>query len=516
MKRIIKFLTSKLFLNAIFIALQLFVLITSIRFLVQGNPTLFLVLYIASIGVALYVVSLKENPAYKLLWMALIIALPIYGSVIYMLFGNKRVGRKFKKQVQEFNNTSCSKIFSKEEIESQKNTIQRLKDEKQSRQRLINYLTKISSYPVYQDTSVEYFPLGEDFFESVISELKKAKKFIYLEYFILEKGLMLDAIIDILKEKVKENVSVKILYDDFFSSQKLPKNFKKQLVSYGFEVTVFNPIQAHLNSRLNFRDHRKILVIDNNVGYCGGINLADEYMNKAIHFGKWKDTAVKLEGNAVQSLTLMFLQLWCFSNKIDIKSFLPFENNTNCFIDKTSYVIPYGDNPLDEFNVGEYTYMQIINSATKYVWICTPYLVLDNEMIVALELASQSNVDVRIICPHYPDKIFVHPVSQSYYKRLIDSGVKIYEYIPGFTHAKMFVSDDEVAIVGTTNMDYRSFYMHFECGVLFYKGKVVESVKNDFKHMLCSSWQVTKESEDKKSLRIRFIRSLLKLFSPML
>jgi cardiolipin synthase len=317
----------------------------------------------------------------------------------------------------------------------------------------------------------------------------------------------------VLRRKIDQGVVVRIMYDDLGSIQTLPSRYEQTLKDMGFLVGVFNRIKPHLNAKLNYRDHRKLLVIDGNVGFTGGINFADEYINRKIRYGHWKDTTVMLRGDAVWNLTLMFFQQWMFTTEedIDLTDFVPTIRGVS-----DGFVQPFGDSPLDGENISENAYIQIINHAQRYVWITTPYLIIDTQMSAALSIAAQSGVDVRIITPRFPDKWYVHPVTRSHYRSLLEVGVKIYEYTPGFMHAKMFVSDDDVSIVGTTNMDYRSFYMHFECGVIFFGSSVAHDVRNDIVKTLDLCTEITLTEEERKPYPVRFVRDVLKLFSPLM
>lgn len=324
---------------------------------------------------------------------------------------------------------------------------------------------------------------------------------------------MWDSILKILENKRAHGVEVRILYDDVGCVATLPALYADYLRQKGFQVGVFNPFRPRLNAATNYRDHRKICVIDGNVGFTGGINLADEYINQKEKYGHWKDTAVLLRGEAVQSLTEMFLELWQFTchESLSLSDFLPSRSHS-C----AGFVQPYGDSPLDNFNLAENVYMQILNHAKNYVYITTPYLILDNEMINALCLAAQSGIDVRIITPHIPDKWYVHMVTRSHYSQLLRAGIRIFEYTPGFIHAKMFVSDDSTAIVGTTNVDFRSFYLHFECGVAFYLSPMVSKVKEDFLRTQNICEEITLEKERAVKAPIRILRSLLRAFAPLM
>lgn len=464
-------------------------------------------LQLASLTVVLWIICKPDNPSYKLAWCVPILLFPLFGGLFYLIFGNKSLNKKLQMKITEYANNQLHHFDHDEKV------CLELQERNPQLYRQAEYIAHISGFPVCKNTQMSYYPLGEDKWTALMDELKKAKKFIFMEYFIIQRGRMWDPIFEILKQKATEGVEVKFMYDDLGSIQTIPTSYDKVMREAGIEVTVFNPFRPRLSGVLNYRDHRKITVIDGNVGFCGGINLADEYINAYEKHGHWKDTAVLLRGDAVRSLTLMFSHLWEFSNdkKLELERYMPTEH---CECD--GYVQPFGDSPIDNFNVAENAYMQMINCAKKYIYITTPYLILDNEMITALTLAAQSGIDVRIITPHVADKWFVHMVTQANYQQLVECGVRIFEYTPGFIHAKMMVCDDEAAIVGTTNMDYRSFYLHFECGVTFYYSSIVDVVKQD----ILKTLEVCEEITGAKILNIgrthRLTRAILRAFAPLM
>lgn len=363
---------------------------------------------------------------------------------------------------------------------------------------------------------MEYAPLGEDFFRQLMRELPKAKKFIFLEYFILEKGLMWDSVLEILRERAAAGVEVCVIYDDFGCIQRLSASYPKELAGFNIKAVPYNPMRPSMDPSLNYRDHRKICVIDGQVGFTGGINLADEYINKVERFGHWKDTSVLLRGAAVRSLTRMFLQQWTLNAGSDTLDRPEEEYLTARALPAQGYVQPYPDSPLDHFNVAENAYLHLIQRADHYVYITTPYLILDNEFVTTLKTAAESGVDVRIITPSHPDKWYVHMVSRSYYQTLIQSGVKIYEYQPGFIHAKMCLCDDEAAMVGTANLDYRSLYLHYENAVLLYHTPVLAEIKKDIEETLEKSRLITIEELRSKLRGTSALCALLKLLAPLM
>jgi cardiolipin synthase len=378
------------------------------------------------------------------------------------------------------------------------------------------YISKFCNFPIYDNTYSNYFPVGEDMFESLKQELEEAKSFIFLEYFIIQEGVMWDSILDILERKVREGVEIRVMYDDVGCISKLPFGYNEKLKKLGIACRVFNPFIPLVSARHNNRDHRKIAIIDGNTGFCGGINLADEYINKVVRFGHWKDTAVMLKGNAVWSFTVMFLQMWQVSGgpKEEYEKYKPQPLREKPESD--GYVQPYGDNPGDGETVGEQVYLNLLNKARDYVYISTPYFVVDNEILNAITLAAKDGVDVRIMLPHIPDKVYMHIVAKSYYAQLINSGVRIYEYTPGFNHSKTFVSDDKLGTVGTVNLDYRSLYLHFECGVLLYNTRSLMKVKEDFINTLQVCHEVTLEECSHVRWYMRITRSILKAFAPLM
>jgi cardiolipin synthase len=379
-----------------------------------------------------------------------------------------------------------------------------------------HYLQEYAGFPVYAHTRAEYLKSGEAFFERVLPELEKAERYIFLEFFILRLGLMLNPIINILEKKAREGLDVRIIYDDLGCFMSLPSDFKQRLGEKGIKCVVFNPFRPILSSLQNNRDHRKIISIDGKVAFTGGMNLADEYINAIDRFGHWKDAAIMLSGEAAWSLTLIFLRTWNYYQKQrdDYSSFYPWKD-TPCPVESDGYVQPYADSPMDDENVGEHVYIQIINNAKRYVYINTPYLVVDDNLLSALTLAAKSGVDVRIITPHRWDKKIVAITSRSYYRQLVTAGVKVYEYTSGFNHCKTFVSDDNMATVGTTNLDFRSLYLHFECGVLVYNNQVVQGVKEDFLNTLPRCHQITIKDCARNALQ-RVTQDVLRLFAPLM
>ena len=457
-----------------------------------------------------WIVSDRSEPGYKIAWLVVILPFPVFGGILYLLLGGNRISertRRKMKGIAERSNEVLRGDFKADRLTHL--------DEDAVGQ--IRYLERYASCPAYTNTRTEYFPVGDLAFVRMLEELEKAERYIFLEYFIVQEGVMWDAILEILKEKVKQGVEVRMIYDDMGCIMTLPYRYDRRLEALGIQCCVFNPFVPVLTSRLNNRDHRKICVIDGHTGFTGGINLADEYINAYEKHGHWKDTAVLLRGDAVWNLTVMFLSMWDYIHGID-EDFTPYKPSVHMTgqVESDGYVQPYSDNPLDGEPVGETVYLNLINRAKRYVYINTPYLILDNEMATALRMAAKSGVDVRIVTPHIPDKWYVHAVTRAYYEMLLESGVRIYEYTPGFVHAKTFVVDDEYATVGTVNLDYRSLYLHFECGVLLYRTSSVAAVKADYLKTLEVCQEVSLEECRRVPLFRRLGRAVLRVFAPLM
>lgn len=507
-KKVGGILRDRLFIGGVLLLAQLILMIVLINTLSGRWSPVYQSFIILSIIMVIWLVRKHDNPAYKIAWIIVILIFPLFGGIFYLFWGNTPFNRARKMHQME---PLHAESFNGAPIEPVTAQADRLLPR---HVRHIRYIERTCTAPLWRNTQSEYFPSGEAQFASMKIELEKAERFIFLEYFILEEGEMWNTILDILVRKAQQGVDVRVLYDDAGSISKLPRKYDAYLKSLGLRVVRFNPFVPTLNTYLNNRDHRKICVIDGNVGYMGGINLADEYINKVVRFGYWKDTAVLLRGQAVANMTAMFLQLWNFTADEHDTSLAPYLPTLSA--DSDGYIQPFGDSPLDEENAGEIAYMQIINNAQRYVYITTPYLVIDNEMMIALCTAAKSGIDVRIITPGIPDKPAVYAVTRSYYQQLIEAGVRIYEYRPGFVHAKMFVSDDDVAVVGTINMDFRSFFLHFECGAVFYEGTMPTKVRTDIEHMFEESREIDLEWCHRMPWPVSIASSILRVFAPLL
>ncbi len=487
------------------------------------------------IGTLLYLINTDIDATGKITWMLIIAVLPFFGALFYfwtrMEFGHRRIAARVR-QITD---------LSRDTLQQDEDVYKRLKRADRDSASIASYTVKAGNFPVYENTKVTYFPFGQDKFEALLVRLEGAKKFIFLEYFIIQEGYMWGKILEILSRKVQEGVEVRVLFDGTNFLSKVPADYHERLRSLGIQCRVWSPLRPIITSSYNYRDHRKILVIDGEVAFNGGVNLADEYINRTHPYGVWKDTAVMVEGEAVTSFTLMFLTTWNASSvspgerqkkrlseeerkavEEDIKAST--RESINSYFPQQvpvprgsgGFVLPYGDSPLDEYKVGEMIYMDVLNTAEDYVYMMSPYLILDGELETALKFAAQRGVDVRLILPGVPDKKAVFALAKATCKSLIKGGVKIYTYTPGFVHAKVFVSDDRKAIVGTINLDYRSLYHHFECATYMVDTGCVSDIKEDYFKTLEDCEEITLETLRNESIITKATGAVLKMIAPML
>lgn len=492
-----------------------FYLLFSIGFQ-SSDIVISLIVYIAVMGgTEIFIVFTQSEPEYKMAWMVAVAALPFLGFVLFFLFANKRVTPRQKRRLVQ--------MMQGLRLEaSNPDTQARLISLSPDAKAISTYIERSTGGGIYENTEVTYYPFGQDAFPAMLEELKKAKHYIFLEYFILEDGRFWGEILEVLKEKALQGIDVRVVYDDMGNLSTLPVRYYETLRKYGIKSFVFRPIKPFLNVKMNNRDHRKIMVIDGHTGFTGGINLADEYINEKERFGIWKDNAVRLKGKAVFSLTLMFLSLWKSnfdeSSSIDVFYYSPgrFIDDIGGFPHSDGFVQPYGDMPFDYAAVGQNVYLSIISRAKRYVYISTPYLIIDTEMKDALRRAALSGIDVRILTPHIPDKRTVFHLTRSYYGELIEAGVKVFEYTPGFVHQKAFVSDDIHAVIGTINLDYRSLYLHLENAVYIAGSSAVTSLRDDFMATFKVSQLITYEEWKKIKKKEGLEWPFLRLLAPLL
>ena len=496
---------------ALLLLLQAFAIVTIIWKFSNYFIYFYIICTSLSIVALLYILNSKSDPAYKIAWVIPILLFPIFGGLFYLMFGRNKLSKRKKRDMIAVDEKMNQSLVQNEMI------IEQLEAQNQRAANLSRYIEKYSFCPVYQNTHTEYLPLGEIMYERLIEELKKAEKFIFLEYFIIDEGVMWDSILNILEEKVKQGVDVRVLYDDVGSLFKLPYGYEKKLQAKGIKCSIFNRLIPILSIHMNNRDHRKIAVIDGKTAFTGGINLADEYINAYDRFGHWKDSAILIQGESVWSFTVMFLSLWSYETETN-EDYSQF----HLTMDKAEpqptdgFVQPFCDSPLDEEPMGESVYLNLIAQAERYIYINTPYLILNNVMLSALSSAAKRSVDVRIVTPHRGDRWFVHSMTRSNYKMLVESGVKIYEYSPGFIHAKSILVDDVHAVVGTINMDYRSLYLHFECGVYMYNTQSVKQLKDDFIDTLAKCQVITLADCLAVKWYRKLGRTILRIFAPLM
>ena len=513
LKKLAKILFNRIFYVAVAMLVQLGWIFLMVLRLAAFSRYVDIVIKLVGVVLVLWILNKEINPSYKLAWTMLILILPILGVVLYFVFGRSRIAtimqQHFEQRIEE----------SREYLRDRPETRQKLEELDPSAAIQSRYISDVSRFPVHENTTAEYFQVGDDMFPVLVHELEQAKHFIFIEYFIINDGVMWQTILNILEKKAKEGVDVRLIYDGFGCLTTLPYKYDQEMRQRGIKCEVFNRFRPILNIIQNNRDHRKICVIDGWTGFTGGINLADEYINQRKRFGHWKDTAVMLKGEGVWNMTAMFLYMWGIVTRtdtsLDFGNYVPHRWHPNEF-PGSGYVQPFCDSPLDDEIVGENVYLNIINRAKNYVYICTPYLIIDNEMMTALCLAAKSGVDVRIMTPGIPDKKMVFLLTQSYYKQLLEAGVKIYEYQPGFLHAKSFVCDDKVGVVGTINLDYRSLYLHFEDGVWMYKNDVILDIRDDFTETLEYCDPIDLAFCQKRNIVVRAIQNVLRVFAPLL
>ena len=434
----------------------------------------------------LWIIGNKSNPAYKIAWIIPILVFPVFGGFFYLVFGGSRLNRRTRRQLKK----GMVEVTLELSQDCKAEILSDLGEDAVIQGR---YLEKCAMCPVYGNTETTYYPLGEDMFEAMLIQLEQAERYIFLEYFIIQEGEMWDSVLRILREKAKAGVEVRIIYDDMGSLFTLPQKFPEQMERDGIHCIAFNRFVPILTLRLNNRDHRKVLIIDGKVGFTGGINLADEYINRRERFGHWKDGGILLRGDGVWSMAVVFLSMWHLYRDTEegLEWFRPRKEELPGV---RGFVQPYTDSPLDEEPVGQTVYLNLIHRDKRYVYIMTPYLILDAEMENALKFAARRGVDVSLILPGIPDKAMPYALAKSHYKALLSAGVKIYEYSPGFVHAKVFVSDDIKAVVGTINLDYRSLSHHFECATYMHGTDCIADIEADFEATLESCRRAADQS----------------------
>lgn len=495
----------------LFLLLQITMLVVFVLRFHEYYIPFYMVCVALSLVVSIWVVSSRREAAYKISWVVPILVFPLFGGLFYVMF----VGNRLPKWVRKRMSSMDEEMHSILQDDCKAN---HLLEEHPDAAQQARYLERMAACPVYEHTKTQYFPLGELYIDRLVQELKQAKTYIFLEYFIIEEGKVWDRILAVLKEKVGQGVDVRIMYDDVGCMVTLPRKFdEKMWREYGIKTCVFNRFVPVLSLRLNDRNHRKMCIVDGKVAFTGGINLADEYTNEKEKYGHWKDSGMMLSGDGAWSMAVMFMTLWDYVNgsKTEIEGFRPVWTAGELPQD-VGYVQPYTDNPLDNEPVGQTVYLNLIHKARKYMYITSPYLILDDTTATALRISAKSGVDVRIIVPHVPDKKMVFEVTRANYELLLEAGVRIFEYTPGFIHSKNFVVDDEFATIGSVNLDYRSLFLHFENGVWLYRTDTVLDMKDDFLATLERCQEVLKTDYDSCSKLKKLVRRVLKVFAPLL
>lgn len=470
-------------------------------------PLFYLAAWITEIVCVIRIIASDDNPDYKVPWLLFVLIIPIAGFMLYFMFYSRKLKKRFVKRLEAMKSQGYQKDDGK--------LFSDLEQENPAVASQARMLTGIAEAHLFTDTKQEYFPLGEQMHRRLLEDLETAEKFIYMEYFIIEEGIFWNSILEILKRKAAAGVEVKVLYDDIGCMMTLPGDYDRQLKGFGMEATPFSRLKGNADSEFNNRSHRKITVIDGRIGYTGGVNLADEYINAVVKFGHWKDTAIRLEGDAVRELTKLFL----VDFGINVRKMPNIRDDLypQTEVKERGYVIPFGDgpHPLYHRRVGKSVIQNMLSGAARYMWMTTPYLIIDNDLCQSIENAALRGVDVRIIVPHIPDKKLIFGMTKSFYHRLMGAGVRIFEYEPGFIHAKSYLADDNQAMIGTINLDYRSLVHHFENGVWMYGCRSIQDLKKDMEETMGKSIEVTKNML-KTNLLQRFVRAVVRIFAPML
>ena len=450
---------------------------------------------------------INDQESYRQFWCVIVLVFPVTGLFLYYMWGQRRRNSKTHILIRE------TEAKMRQYVPHQPEVMEELQELHPYKVQIARFLGS-EGFNMYRHTDVKYFPLGEEMLDAMIEDLKKAEKCIFLEYFIISDGVIWKRVKEVLIEKAKAGIDIRLLIDDFGCLGINTAEFRDELVKSGIRLAVFAPIHKNVDRlSFNYRNHQKITIVDGNIGYCGGINLADEYANIIQRFGHWKDTAVKLEGEAVRSFTVMFLQMWYMTEagEGEYEKYLPhFEAPST-----SGYVIPYNDDPINRLDIAESVYLDMLYKAKKYVHIMTPYLIIDNELITALTYAARRGVDVKLILPHIPDKKIIFAIARTYYPQLLEAGVKIYEYTPGFVHAKEFVSDDKKAVVGSINLDFRSLYEHFECATFIYKNPVILDIEKDYQETLKKCQKIDMQFCVDLPLWYRIGGHIFRLFGPL-
>ncbi|MFS9116336.1 cardiolipin synthase [Streptococcus infantis] len=504
-----RLLMSKYGFSIAIILIELFVIFGIILYMSQIAPLVWVSLvFLVSVATVIAIVNRSMSPESKVTWL-IVTFVPVFGPLLYLMFGERRLSKKELKQLQELNSIAFHENNGRQ-LHLQ------LQETDKSAYGIINALLHMdSNAEVYDQTDSQFFASGEEMWQQMLKDLKRAEKFIFLEYYIVEEGLMWDSMLEILEEKAAQGVEVKMIYDDIGCMVTLPGDYTVYLRSKGIDAHKFNKVIPRMTVAYNNRDHRKILVIDGQISYTGGINLADEYINHIERFGHWKDSGIRIDGPATQAFTRLFLMNW-YINRGEISDFDQYhlENQTRS---GSGLCIPYGSGPkpIYQMKVGKIVYQNLINQAEDFVYITTPYLIIDYDLTEDIKNAAMRGVDVRIVTPHIPDKKLIQLVTRGAYPDLLSAGVSIFEYTPGFIHSKQMIVDDRFAAVGTINLDYRSLVHHYENAVLLYKTESIADIRKDFEEIFEQSQEIFSDTINPTWYQM-MIKEVTQLFAPML
>ncbi len=511
MRKLNKLLYSNKFFALIILLMQIAVFIAMFIWISDYSKVLIGLTTILSAIMIIFEINRNDEPTFKMTWITLIAIVPIFGALFYLYTRASLVSKSIS------DDYIAAQEANKKYLAPDEETIKKLSALSKRELTFAKYLEKYSGPPVYANTAVQYYPIGEKMFEDMKRELLKAEKFIFMEFFIINTSdRMWNEILEILKQKARHGVEIRIMYDAMGCVTTMPHNYNYTLNRYGIKCHVFSPIVPLLSTHQNNRDHRKIVVIDGATAFSGGINLADEYINEKTRFGHWKDTGFMLRGEAVAGFTSMFLSMWNIYEEKTEDGGKYITASKEHFANADGFVIPFGDTPLDDVYIGKRAYIHNLDNASEYVYIMTPYLVIDNELYESLKYAAQRGVDVKIIMPHIPDKAYAFYLARTYYRELIKAGIEIYEYTPGFVHAKVSVSDGCRAIVGTINHDYRSLYLHYECAAYMLNVPAILDIEADFKDTLSKSHKITIEDINHFNIFTKLIGHLTRLVAPLI
>lgn len=515
MKLLKKMLKSKTLYLALSLIIQLLILIILAVYFSREFLPVYYLMIVLSVIICIYVINRDSDTSSKILWVFMIMALPAFGGMMYLLFG----GRKIPKALMiEDRQASIDYVLYRERT---KNTLQKIDKDKMdpTLMKMSNMALNNGSYPTYEANVAKYYPTGQEQFASIMREIRKAKDYIFIETYILDDGEMWSSMLELLREKAKEGVDIRMIYDDFGSILNMDKDYPAYLKSCGIDAHTFNPIRPQLAIQMNNRDHRKTIIIDGKTAFTGGTNIADEYINRKERFGYWKDMGAMIKGDAVEAFVIAFLQIWNYASDANT----PYEKyvrDPEEFAavkgEGKGYVIPFFDSPTDSNMTGKNFHLNMLASACETCWITTPYLILDAEMISAMELAVKNGVDVRVVVPGIPDKKTVYSVTQAHIRTLVKKGVRVYVYTPGFIHGKVTLSDHKHALCGTVNMDFRSYYYNYECGIWMYETECIPDIKKDFESIFAESHEVTEEEIEKINPVVRLYQDVLRIFSPLM